>query len=379
LEAPRRADTLGFVYWTRTPKRSDLENGTVFAHGSTRLNLAPADLRTFVDPPDAALCFGFRALTAGDDFDKSFAVWMATLRRRGGNDAVVESLQRIFPALVDDKSLEHLLGGIVARARELGYEKVWMVPALFNEPLLAPGLKATTDALRSPLIVVPSSGMAAIELGPRRVESPEEARQRGLAKVGVGSVSVAELRCKSCLAPADPSRGAVQRCFYCGATLVLEGATVAEAVVPPGTLRLDECGPHKISVIKVIREHTGLGLKEAKDLCEAAPCELAQWSEPLRMERFHADLLRAGARASVTAAVGTPYRAPEPGGAGVFLEAYGRDKIWVIKVVMDHTRCGLEEAKNLVESAPCVVGAGLDSTSTAQLRAALIARGARVR
>jgi large subunit ribosomal protein L7/L12 len=89
---------------------------------------------------------------------------------------------------------------------------------------------------------------------------------------------------------------------------------VAEAVVPPGTLRLDACGPNKISVIKVIREHTGLGLKEAKDLCEAAPCELARWSEPLRMQSFHDDLLAAGARASVTAAVGTPYRGPERGG-----------------------------------------------------------------
>jgi ribosomal protein L7/L12 len=253
------------------------------------------------------------------------------------------------------------------------------VPALLQEPLLAPALKAATDALGSPLIVVPSSGMAAIELGPRRVEAPEAARQGAVAKPGVGSVSVAELRCKSCLAPADPSRGAVQRCVYCGATLVLDGPTASEAVVPPGTLRLEVCGPNKISVIKAIREHTGLGLKEAKDLAEAAPCELAQWSDPLRMERFHADLLAAGARASVTAPLGTPYRAPAPGGPGVFLEVYGPNKIQAIKAVIDHTRCGLKEAKELVESAPCVVGAGLDATTTAHLRDALVAVGARVR
>lgn len=37
------------------------------------------------------------------------------------------------------------------------------------------------------------------------------------------------------------------------------------------TVILKEIGPNKINVIKVIREVTGLGLKEAKDLVEAAP------------------------------------------------------------------------------------------------------------
>ena len=34
---------------------------------------------------------------------------------------------------------------------------------------------------------------------------------------------------------------------------------------------LSEVGPNKIPVIKVVRELTGLGLKEAKDLVDAAP------------------------------------------------------------------------------------------------------------
>ena len=37
------------------------------------------------------------------------------------------------------------------------------------------------------------------------------------------------------------------------------------------TVSLDEAGAQKIQVIKVIREITGLGLKEAKDLVESAP------------------------------------------------------------------------------------------------------------
>src|SRR3954452_18052124 len=37
------------------------------------------------------------------------------------------------------------------------------------------------------------------------------------------------------------------------------------------TVQLTSAGPNKIQVIKVVRELTGLGLKEAKDLVEGAP------------------------------------------------------------------------------------------------------------
>ena len=37
------------------------------------------------------------------------------------------------------------------------------------------------------------------------------------------------------------------------------------------TISLTEIGPNKINVIKVVREVTSLGLKEAKDLVESAP------------------------------------------------------------------------------------------------------------
>ena len=40
------------------------------------------------------------------------------------------------------------------------------------------------------------------------------------------------------------------------------------------TIVLKEAGANKINVIKVVREITGLGLKEAKDLVEGAPKEL---------------------------------------------------------------------------------------------------------
>ena len=55
---------------------------------------------------------------------------------------------------------------------------------------------------------------------------------------------------------------------------VAVAAAAGEAVQEgPSTVNviLKEVGPNKIAVIKVVRELTGLGLKEAKDLVDAAP------------------------------------------------------------------------------------------------------------
>ena len=42
------------------------------------------------------------------------------------------------------------------------------------------------------------------------------------------------------------------------------------------TVQLVEIGPKKINVIKVVREVTSLGLKEAKDLVESAPAAIKE-------------------------------------------------------------------------------------------------------
>ena len=54
------------------------------------------------------------------------------------------------------------------------------------------------------------------------------------------------------------------------------GAVVAAAAAPVEektefTVILQEIGPNKINVIKAVREITALGLKESKDMVEAAP------------------------------------------------------------------------------------------------------------
>jgi hypothetical protein len=150
------------MYWVATPGPADLVDGNVFAHGTARLNLTASDIDAFVAPSDAALVFALRALEPGDGVDAAFPVWMATLRRRDeGPDAIVESVQRVFPQLVDQGSLAALLTGVFARARALGYRKVWLVPRVLAEPLMPPAMKQVAELDGKAFEVVPTSGMMA--------------------------------------------------------------------------------------------------------------------------------------------------------------------------------------------------------------------------
>ncbi|WP_346674037.1 ribosomal protein L7/L12 [Nannocystis sp. SCPEA4] len=54
-------------------------------------------------------------------------------------------------------------------------------------------------------------------------------------------------------------------------------------------------GPNKILVIKEVRALTGLGLKEAKDLVEAAPRMVQEQVELSTAKRLQAVLVEAGA------------------------------------------------------------------------------------
>ena len=62
---------------------------------------------------------------------------------------------------------------------------------------------------------------------------------------------------------------------------------------------LTEVGPNKIPVIKVVRELTGLGLKEAKDLVDAAPKGVREGVTKEEAEAVKEKLAEAGATVDV--------------------------------------------------------------------------------
>jgi large subunit ribosomal protein L7/L12 len=62
---------------------------------------------------------------------------------------------------------------------------------------------------------------------------------------------------------------------------------------------LAEVGPNKIPVIKVVRERTGLGLKEAKDLVDAAPKPVKEGVAKDEAEKIKAALEEQGAKVEI--------------------------------------------------------------------------------
>jgi len=58
-------------------------------------------------------------------------------------------------------------------------------------------------------------------------------------------------------------------------------------------------GANKIGVIKVIREITGLGLKEAKDMVEGVPATVKEGASKDEAEKIKKQLEEAGASASI--------------------------------------------------------------------------------
>ena len=55
----------------------------------------------------------------------------------------------------------------------------------------------------------------------------------------------------------------------------------------------------KIQVIRVVRQHTGLGLKEAKDLVDGAPRVVLAGVDREAAEKLRAELEREGAKAEL--------------------------------------------------------------------------------
>jgi len=64
-------------------------------------------------------------------------------------------------------------------------------------------------------------------------------------------------------------------------------------------VELTEVGPNKVKVIKVVREVTGLGLKEAKDLVDSAPKVLKEAADKATANDIKAKLEAEGAKVTL--------------------------------------------------------------------------------
>ncbi|MCC6025742.1 MAG: 50S ribosomal protein L7/L12 [Caldimicrobium sp.] len=89
------------------------------------------------------------------------------------------------------------------------------------------------------------------------------------------------------------------------AVAAVAGAAAPQAEAKPAEEKtefdviLAEVGPNKINVIKVVREITGLGLKEAKDLVEGAPKPIKTGVSKAEAEEIKKKLEEVGAKVEI--------------------------------------------------------------------------------
>ena len=86
------------------------------------------------------------------------------------------------------------------------------------------------------------------------------------------------------------------------AGVVVAAAGAGEAAAEEKTefdVELTEVGPNKVKVIKVVREITGLGLKEAKEAVDSAPKTLKEAVSKEEAEEIKAKLEAEGAKVTV--------------------------------------------------------------------------------
>lgn len=86
-----------------------------------------------------------------------------------------------------------------------------------------------------------------------------------------------------------------------GVVVAAAGAGAAEAAEEKTefNVELTEVGPNKVKVIKVVREITGLGLKDAKDLVEAAPKNIKEGVSKAEAEDIKAKVEEQGAKVTL--------------------------------------------------------------------------------
>jgi large subunit ribosomal protein L7/L12 len=110
----------------------------------------------------------------------------------------------------------------------------------------------------------------------------------------VGAMSVMDLN--------DMVKAFEEKFGVSAAAMAVAGPAAAAAVVEEQTeftVTLTDFGANKVGVIKAVRELTGLGLKEAKDLVDGAPKPVKEGVSKADAEAAKKKLEDAGAKADI--------------------------------------------------------------------------------
>ena len=115
--------------------------------------------------------------------------------------------------------------------------------------------------------------------------------------------SIEQIKALTILELADLVKAIEEEFGVSAAPVAVAGAAVAAAPVEEEKTEFDvvlkSFGANKLGVIKVVREITGLGLKEAKELVEGAPKTLKEAVSKADAEALQKQLTEAGAEVEI--------------------------------------------------------------------------------
>lgn len=154
------------------------------------------------------------------------------------------------------------------------------------------------------------------------------------------------------------------------------------------TVILENPGENKIAAIKIVREITGLGLKEAKDLVDSCPNIILPNISGETATEIKYQFESIGAQVVIESddALSTENTSNHAAHGGsrsgdytVILENPGKNIIAAIKIVRELTNLGLKEAKDIVDKTPSVLVKGVSHSEAEKVVSLLADVGASAR
>ena len=143
------------------------------------------------------------------------------------------------------------------------------------------------------------------------------------------------------------------------------------------SIRLVATGPNKLQVVKGIKESLNTGLKEAKDILDAAPCNFPGDYSLSDANKIKQLLEEYGATVSLQR-VGLQTRQNSEQLYSVMLLSPGQNKLQIVKDIKEYLDLPLVKAKNIIDKAPSYLPGEFSSFSANQIKHDLEASGASV-
>lgn len=217
-----------------------------------------------------------------------------------------------------------------------------------------------------------------------------------LAPIGILVAILTIVRSAKNRAARPPDAGALSTFALNDSEPVKTPSSITPSWHEPGpyTVVLNSSGSNKIGVIKVVREMTGLGLKQTKDLVEAAPSAVLR--EVSLQEATRASMKLAAVGAKTTLSERKP-DAPaqsespplphtdqptnpgiQPGPFRVVLLSAGANRFEVIKALRGLLGVGLKEAVDMTDQTPTTIVSEVSGERGDRIKEALEPLGATV-